>query len=260
MPSYALITPDRFRDRRWRRYRAMPFAAEETAVPLAANELSRAIMHLPVAFTAVPGGDAEDAGAAPVAVLGVSARHNELVSPEGKWFGGYMPAAFRGYPFALQRAADDRVMLCIDESAGLVGDEGEPFFDEAGEPAPETRRVLEFLVKLEAGYRAGRAQGALLRKHGLPTPWRPTVTVAGRRITLGGLQRVDEAALAALAPAALAALRDGGALAMAYAHLYSLQHLGRLVGLAERRAQAASSEASIDELFGEDEEVLSFDL
>ena len=272
MPSYTLITPERFRNRRWRRYRAMPFAAEETAVPLAATELSRALMHLPIAFAPAPraggegdknsDGDKQSDGAVPVAVLGITARRNEWVSPEGKWLGGYVPAAFRGYPFALQRAGDDRVMLCIDESAGLIGDEGEPFFDDAGEPAPETRRVLDFLVKLEAGYRAARVQGALLREHGLLVPWRPTLALGERRVTLAGLERVDEAALRALPAAALAALRDAGALTAVHAQLFSLQHLERVRLLAERRTRAAAAveEARLGELFGDDEEVLSFDL
>jgi hypothetical protein len=54
----------------------------------------------------------------------------------GKWCGAYMPAILRSHPFRIINAPNGGKVLGVDEESGLVGVEGEVFFEEDGKPAP----------------------------------------------------------------------------------------------------------------------------
>jgi hypothetical protein len=258
MAAFKLITPEAFGERRWRRFTDVGFAARDILSTLVLPELPRAMLHMPVALT--PHGE----GYVPAALQGLDKDENLFVGASGRWLGGYMPAAYRAYPFAFTDAGDGRRLLCFDEDSGLLTDgEGEAFFDESGEASEVVRGVVDFLSKLSAARTRSRQCCDLLARHELIVPWPARVTVAGRERVLNGLYRIDEAALQTLPADALAELRDGGALPLIYCQLLSMQNLGRLVQLAEHRAAAAPAfdpeTDSIDELLGRNDEVLSFD-
>ena len=50
MPTFHAIAQSTHADKRWKRYASYAFAAKEALTPLVAQELPRAVLHLPIAF------------------------------------------------------------------------------------------------------------------------------------------------------------------------------------------------------------------
>ncbi len=238
MSSLHPVSVSRHGSRRWLRYSSYAFTAGDAVCPLVAQELPRAAMALPLAFVA----SGEEV--VPVAVLGLQPGRNLFVAPDGRWLGGYVPAAYRGYPFALANTADGQQVLCIDEDSGLLVDrEGEAFFAEDARPAAVLADVLNFLTQVATNRQATRHACTLLREHGVVQPWPVKLQTAEGEQAVAGLLRIDEAALNALPAEAFVALRDAGALSLAFCQLLSMQHLAKLGPLAQAHERAAQAVA-----------------
>lgn len=236
MPNYQPITLESHGKKRWQRYSAYAFAANETVIPLTTVELPKAIMSLPIAFI-------EQAGSfTPVAVLGLQTGNNVFVAPNGSWTGQYyIPAAFRSFPFCLANTLDGQQVMCIDEDSGLLtdGPSGEAFFAEEGQPSQAILDVLNFLKQIGQSRLSTVTACAALQKHALLRPWPITVKTEAGEKQIAGLFQIDEAALNLLASDALLELRQAGALSLAYCQLLSMQHLPVLGQLAEAKAKVA---------------------
>src|SRR5690606_3829018 len=243
MAQLTVISREQHAGKRWKRYTSYSFAAHDAVAPLVAQELPRACMHLPIGFLKT------ENGYQLVAVLGLQPGKNLWVSPDGRWLAGYVPAAYRGYPFALANTEDGQRVLCVREDSGLVNDdEGELFFDEEGQPAKPIQHVLNFLQQVTANAKVTAQLCGVLEEHGLISPWNVQVKSADGEKKVEGLFRVDEAALNALPAEALAAVRDRGAMPLVYCQLLSMQHLHQLGRLA---AHWESVESLVQPVSGE---------
>ena len=232
MTQITAISRERHADKRWKRSESYAFTANDAVAPLVAQELSRACLSMPIGFV-----QTEDAFQL-VAVQGLQAEQNLWLSPDGRWFGPYVPAVYRSYPFALAKSEDDRRVLCIREDSGLITEsEGERFFDEAGQPSQPVQEVLRFLELLANNAQQTAAQCAILMAHHLIQPWNIQLKSGEAEQTVKGLFRVDEAALNALPTKAFEMLRKAGALPLVYCQLLSMQHINTLGKLANRQAQ-----------------------
>ncbi|CAM5507503.1 hypothetical protein ATER59S_03776 [Aquamicrobium terrae] len=230
------VTREAYGARSWLRFSDYRFAASVTLIRLAGAEISHAALAMPLAFAQ---GEGKPAIAA---LLGFAQGQNLFVAPNGRWAGRYVPAAFRGWPFRLLKASDGQATLCFDEASGLLAGpgEGEAFFGPDGQPSEAIRQMLEFLGQVSRSQDAADAACALLAQHGLLEPWPLKVRDGERERAVGGLLRVNEAALNTLSADALLALRSGGALALAYAQLLSMGNVSLLGQLAAAHAGAAS--------------------
>lgn len=250
MPSYVTVSRERHAGKAWQRPSGYSFAAAEAVLPLVAAELPKAALAMPVAFIE------QDGGFRLVAVLSLQPGQSLYVAPDGRWLGGYIPAALRGYPFALLRPdAAAPAILCMDEASGLVAEAGtpgaEPFFGEDGAPAPALQQVLDFLGQVEANRAATERAVAALAAAGAIMPWPLEVETPGGRQAVAGLHRVDEARLNALDDAGFLALRKAGALAIAYAQLLSMGQLGVFKMFAELRMRLAQVQTSQQQAFAD---------
>lgn len=238
MPSFHALSPSTHANQRWRRYTGYAFAAQDALAPLVAQELPRAALHLPIAFAQQ--GDAFT----PVAVQGLASGRNLFVAPDGRWLGGYTPAAYRAYPFALASLADGQQVLAFDEDSGLLTEAGgEPFFEADGSPAKPVQEVLAFLTQVQADRAHTARICQVLAQHALLQPWPITVQGDDGERTVQGLFRIDEPALNALPADVLKAVQQSGALPVAYCQMLSGQHLPRLGELAQAQRKAAAAPA-----------------
>ncbi|MEA1050406.1 SapC family protein [Lamprobacter modestohalophilus] len=258
MKTLQPITLSRHRDWRWRRYSDYRFAEADALAPLVAQELTKAAMSLPIALVA------QERRYSPVAVQALQPGRNLFVGLDGRWLGGYVPAAYRGYPFALATTQDDQQVLCVDEGSGLVLEnaepgEGEPFFDAYEQPAEPLRKVLEFLQQVNTNRAHTAAVCQQLAELELIQPWPLKVQTGEAERPVEGLFRVDEAALNALPADGFEVVRQAGALPLIYCQLLSMQHIGLLGRLAEAH-QKSQERVKLDAsaMFGE-QETLSFD-
>lgn len=236
MVSIQPISRERHKDKRWQRFTSYEFARGEAIAPLVGAEAAKAMQTCPIGFVQ----DGEQF--IPVAVLALQAGRNLFIAPDGKWIGGYIPAALRGYPFRIGQIENGDQLLCIDEDSGLItdGPEGEAFFDENGELSEETKKILEFLGQTHQNRAATMTVCSLLAEHSLIVPWEITVRTAEGDKPLGGLFRIDETALNALETEAFDAIRRSGALPLVYSQLLSMQHMTLLGKLADAHANRAA--------------------
>lgn len=242
MPSLVPISRDSHAGKAWLRYTSCRFAAKRALIPLVAAELANAALAMPLAFV-------EGRGTLHVvAVTSLDPEGNQFVGADGRWLGGYIPAALRGYPFMLLRPEGaPRPVLYVDEDSGLVVDAGvpgaEPFFDGGGMPAPALQLVIDFLGQLEANRAATKQSLAAIAEAGVLTPWSLQVDTPTGSRSVTGLQRVDEARLNALDDHTFLGLRAAGGLAVAYAQLLSMGQLGVFETLTRLQAQISKVHA-----------------
>ncbi len=244
----------------WKPNTRYAFAAQDVLVPLVAQELHRAVLHLPIAFAQcpahtpenAPGGtpepEAPSATLMPVAVLGVPPGRNLLVAADGRWLGEYTPAAYRAYPFALSRLPSGQQTLAFDAGSGLLSTsptEGAAFYDPDGKPSAALQHTMRFLAQVQNNQRLTARLCQLLLQHQLLQPWPIVVRTAQGERTLQGLHRVDEVALNALPAEPLHTLQQAGALTVAYCQLLSMQHLPQLGKRAAGQPPAAAPSATL---------------
>lgn len=258
MPNIQAITRERHANQRWRRYNSYSFAAADALSPLVVQEMPKATLSLPIGFIAAEG------GYQPVAIQGLKPGKNLFVAADGRWVGSYVPAAYRGYPFALARAGDGKQVLCIDEGSGLLSaSDGEPFFGEDGQPGKAVTDVLKFLNQIDGNRQVTRHICALLQKHNLIQPWKIVLQGEDGEQKVEGLYRIDEAAMNRLPAEAFMELRDAGALLLAYCQLLSMLHLPMLGQLAAAHAKAATPPPAqgldLESLFMAGGDTLKFD-
>ncbi|MFC0266594.1 SapC family protein [Kushneria aurantia] len=262
MPRYIALSSLRHAEHGWLANPDYTFAAERPLAELVAEEMPHALPTLPLAF--LPEGGEWRL----VSLLSLDARHNLFVHPDGRWLGGYIPAALRSYPFALlpvERSA--KKALCFDEESGLLlehAEGGQRFFTPEGELNGSTYQVMNFLQQLDQRRRTTRRAVTRLAEAELIVPWEISLDgEEGQRQAVEGLYRLDEAALRALPGEKLSQLADGGALSIAYAQLFSqhrLPGLSRLVALQKKLGeQQQSAVADVESLMNEGDDDLTFD-
>lgn len=235
------ITAERYSKKRWIRYTNYKFAAEDAVAPLVVQELSKAVMHLPICF--IPDGESFLLAA----VQGLQPGKNLCVSPDGRWLVGYTPAAYRAYPFAVAKAQDETQLICFDEDSGLLDDEnGELFYEEDGQLAQGINNVVSFLTEVTKNRLITVRICAALQEHNLIQPWPVKIQAENGEHTVNGLYQVDEAALNDLSIEAFDQLRKAGAIPVAYCQLLSMQHLQRLGELAKAHLKAAAPPPGLD--------------
>jgi hypothetical protein len=232
VPRYVPLSRTAHAAMRWNRFTDYRFASSLAVVPIAAMETGRAAATLPIVFARAGG------GLTTMVLVGLEPGRNLFVDAAGQWQGDYVPSMLRAQPFALVRNGGQSV-LCFDEASPLISPTGaEPMFTEGGELSDAVRQTGEFLQQLQQARETTDKACAALERHGCLLPFSPPGPAEGVASRLGGLLRVGEKKLNQVDGAALAELRDCGALSLAYCHLVSLHRLSALVRMSAQRAQA----------------------
>lgn len=202
------------------------YAAKEMLVPVTAGELPLLQREYVIAFS-----QGEDS--LPHALLSVEKGVNAYVRSDGLWAARYVPAHVRRYPFHLATLAAEegqspeqrRFTVLIDENASQLGD-GELLFTEEGAPTPQLARIQDVLVNLQRDLERTRELVRHLDHAKVLTTKMITFPRAdGRKVNVEGLRVVDLQALGSLNGDVMAKLVTSGAMALVYAHLFSLENL-----------------------------------
>lgn len=239
-------------------------AAHDRAAPVLLDEVPQLLPYMPLGFIR----DAtRPAGFTLIVLQGLDSSRNLYLHPvTAKWLTGYVPACYRGYPFALGKdASSGRQVLCIDQDSGLLRDPAEPgdipVFGPDGEPSQSMRDTLAFLQAREAGLARTQQAVDALDRHGLIEPWPLSVEQAEGKTALQGLHRIKQGALSALTGDALAELNGCEALKLAYAQPFSMPRLSHLQKLSRLHSttEADGQGDNIDALFEAGDEDIHFD-
>lgn len=209
------------------------FAAKTNSIPLVAAEFTEAQREFPIVFA-----KGTEGGFAPVMLLGLRNAENLFVTADGRWDARFVPAFIRRYPFAPADVGDDRMVICVDESAACLQDkEGEEIFASAGETL-----LMQHVVSLLQAYQAQaqRTQTFCKRLSDLNLLMESNAQAQlpdGRTFHLSGLYVVDEKRLQVLDKEKINELFNLGELPFIYAHLMSLGNLQRLIDKLSERSR-----------------------
>jgi len=217
------------------------FMAKTHFMPITATEFGSASGSYPVIFA----GDDRT----PLAVMGIRASENLFI--EDGQFNNlyYMPAFARRYPFVLAGdQANDRFVVCVDENAECVTNKNpaQAFFD-GDEPTKFTSEAFEFLKQFEQDRRATELMVDRFKELDLFEQKEmnfqgnnPDGSLADKQKIADYFAITDEK-IRALDDKVLREFMDNGYLAVAYAHMLSLNNWQRLVNMTLTRAQAETA-------------------
>lgn len=198
------------------------FAGQTQFIPAVVDEFVPACRELAIVF--MPGTGRPNA----VFVVGFSAGHNLLVTPEGEWDGSYVPAFVRRYPFIRGDVEGSEPIICIDPTYdGLNEERGEAFFDGEAQ-TPYLQAQVGFVNAYFEASRRSEEFADLMQKLELMKTVSIDVKSPGNSLALHGMQAIDEEKLNALPAKEFERLRKAGWLPAIYAHLISLGSIGRL--------------------------------
>ncbi len=200
-----------------------PVIATTHAIPATVDEFSLLARHYPIIFAV---GD----NPVPLALMGLTEGVNTFMDEDGRALNPdiYLPAYIRRYPFLLARLRpdSDELSLCFDPTAGAIGefDEGEPLFEENGDPSKATKAILEFCEQFETAGQRTAAFVDELQKSGLLMEGEVAIQPEGatQPFVYRGFRMVDEDKLRNLRGDELRKFNQSGLLPVLYAHLFSL--------------------------------------
>ncbi|NLY59607.1 MAG: SapC family protein [Gammaproteobacteria bacterium] len=247
--------------------RGYQHTAGDCLVNILLAELPRLLPHYLLGFTL----DAQGA-AQPVALLGLAEGNNLYLHPDGRWLADYVPAALRGYPFALVQppqtdlSAGQSVLSLAQIELLPEGQTGQPLMDAAGQLTPTVAATADFLQSCQHNRQQTLAAARQLAAAGLLIPWplKVKLQVDQQPVPLSGLHCVDMQRLDSLDASTYASLQ-GAPMELAYAQHFAMTNTEQLSRRALFHAQhiaatpTADSADTIDHLFGDgDDDNLNF--
>jgi len=191
------------------------------ALPLTVDEFILAQRSFPIVFSA---GDE----AVPLALFGLNEGVNLFVNEDGQFNpGAYVPAYARRYPFMLAqlRPESQELSLCFDPTSESVGSfaEGDALFD-GDQPTETTRNILSFCEQFEMAVQRTAAFVKELSETKLLIDGELTIQPDGadQPFIYRGFRMISEEAVNDLRGDVARKLVKSGAMALIYAHLFSL--------------------------------------
>ncbi|MCM8556406.1 SapC family protein [Sphingomicrobium sediminis] len=225
----------------------MPAAANVHAVPVTVEEIPLLQRHYPVVFSA---GD----NMVPIVLMGLNEGANAFLDKDGKPIDEsiYLPGYLRRYPFMLARMRQDQedLTLCVDPTAGIIGDfkDGEPLFD-GDQPSEAIQRVLKFCEGFETGAQRTAAFVKELKDMDILMDGEVAIQPAGmeKPYVYRGFKMINEEKFRDLSGDKLRKMNQNGMLAIVMAHLFSL---GQIREVFTRQVRAGKGPVSVEELEG----------
>lgn len=218
------------------------FLGQAHVVPITVNEFGVAAGSYPVIFAG--------AEKTPLAVMGARAGENVFTSPQGDVDPEvYLPAFVRRYPFVFANdQAQDRLVLCIDRAAPMIGENAEVPLFSGNEPSQYTQEAMEFCKEFERHRRTTDTFVKTLTELNLFET--KTVTLTNRKPDGTEEQQVvaeyfavDEDKVTNLPNEQFLKLKESGMLGPVYAHMISLLQWPKVIQRAMYRFTAQQEAA-----------------
>jgi hypothetical protein len=216
-----------------RRFTDLTPTANMNAVFVTAIEFADVCREYPIVYVRAGKDDNDQDLIAPMAVLGLVPNENLYLQPGGGWKALYQPAYFRRYPFGMASIGPGQMAICFDQGfEGFSQTEGEPLFDDKGDPTEFMQGVQRFVEEYETEVQRTRAFCADLLKAGLLQDMRFDATLPdGQTLGVDGFLAIDEKKLAELPDTTLVEWHRNGYLGLVHAQQISLGLMRRLVEL-----------------------------
>ena len=220
------------------------FARNQHFVPVLATEIAPAALCYPVIFA----GDDRS----PIAVMGLNEGENVFYDLDGLLRPDvYLPAYVRRYPFTAATAdGGERMVICIDRGADVIGENPDlPFFVN-GELTQYSKDCIKFCEDFEADRAKSlqfvnrmRLLDLFEHREATFTPRMADGSI-GETQVVAGFFAISEIKLNALPVETYIELRDLGYMQVIYSHLMSMMHWDRLIGATIARRMEIDAKAA----------------
>lgn len=218
---------------RFKPLQSFDYASHLHASVLAGNEFFAASHDFPVVFIKNSKGEVT-----PIAVLSLVREGHSL----GDWKELYVPASVRRYPFVMD--SKDSVLYFDQQCGALQEGEGEPLFNEEGEPSQFLNEVLVFNKNLDDMLKMTGEFAKTLEEKELLEPYKGQVRVNDQVVKLEHYLVVNEKKFhETLSEEEIVDWYRKGWIAWTYAHLSSLKSMSKVVARLPRTEPEASAEA-----------------
>jgi hypothetical protein len=216
------------------------FASKFHIASVMVHEFVRAASVYPIVFLE----DQSQDEFRPVTLLSLDSGENLFVGSDGKWQSSYVPAIIRRYPFALAKMPEqDNYTVCIDEDSEYVGTEdGQPLFNESGEPTEVIENVKRYLGELQQMEAFTKEFCHFLAENNLFTPLNMRVKASDEIKNVTGCYVINEERLNNLSDKKSLDIKAKRYLAPIYAHLTSLSQIERLALLKQGISDISKAE------------------
>ena len=209
-----------------RRLEKAPMIGATHAFPVTVDEFGLLQRSYPIVFSL-------GENPIPLALMGLNEGTNSFLDENGLPRNPdlYIPAYLRRYPFLLARLRPetDELSLCFDPTSGVVGDfeDGEPLFDDDGQPSQATKAILQFCEQFETAGQRTAAFMEELTKSGLLMDGEVAIQPQGSEqpFVYRGFQMVDEEKVRELRGDELRKMNQNGMLSLVFAHMFSLAQI-----------------------------------
>ena len=251
------VTPETCAGQSWGIPQDFRFANGIALVPLVAAELPAAQAEFPIVIKRTA------SGLSLLAVIAAAGQRSPFVDANHAWRARYTPFLLRFYPFVRNATtADTEGGLAIYEDPDLFSPrpDGHWFYNDDGIRNPVLDQIEDDLGRFVSASADTAAALQALDDAGVLEPFDPLRYVADLKMTDTDLLQIDEERLKSLPAPTFIALRDADAIPVAYCHLLSLQHLGKLLEEPAQTAQAVQQGARAEDKtsFKEKEEIAAF--
>ncbi|MES2905198.1 MAG: SapC family protein [Pseudomonadota bacterium] len=200
----------------------VPKLGQTHAVPVTVEEFTHAQRSFPIIFS-----DGDEP--VPLVLMGLNEGVNTFIDADDKPIEtlAYMPAYLRRFPFILAKLqpTSDELSLCFDPTSGAFSeDDGQPLFDDQGQPSELTRNILQFCEQFETAGLRTQAFMTDLKASGLLMEGEVSIQPDGveQPFLYRGFKMIDEQKLRDLRGDELRKMNQSGMLPLIYAHLMSL--------------------------------------
>ncbi|MCO4785273.1 MAG: SapC family protein [Marinomonas atlantica] len=267
MSNWHALSKEKHANAGWVSPTGYPQAKTDAIAPLLMAEMGHAMAYYPFAFAPIEGGVYRLN-----VLMSFESETNLFVNFQSKWMVPYVPAVYRSYPFNMMQNTEGGHVLAVDVDSEFFHESAESedqvVLSDDGQPSDSLKPLIEFMQQRLLQQQQTDQLVAQLVEKNLVEEW-PIELKYGpddedvRK--LAGLYRINEKALQELPETELSELAKSGALAIAYAQLFSLARLKdlqtRYVQFKQQtQQQAAPEEIDLDKLFDgdSDSDVFSF--
>ena len=230
------VNPAEVPDLRLDREHGHSFAAKTQTIPIGLGEFEAAARSYPILYTPGP-------NPVPVALVGLDARGNLFVGPDGKWRADtYIPAYVRCFPFVLiDDPATGSTFIGMETTAPCLGTTvGDRLFED-GKPTQLMNDAIGLCTTVRDNIASAAAMARALAAEGLLEDEEAHVTfTGGGDLHIRGFQLLRTDRLDGVSDATFLEWRRRGWLGPIFAQLYSSAQWSRLIDLASAERVAAA--------------------
>ena len=207
----------------------LKFCQNDTFCYLLLEETERVAAEAPIVFLKNDQGSFSHA-----MLLSLEPGQNKFLNNNLRWTGGYLPAIYRCYPFALlTEETSQKQILGFDPSFSVVTDHPKSdnvrLFDDDGSNSKHLKNIIVFLNAVQAQKKQTRVAMKAIETLNIIEEWKLQLSLNGQKRDLTGLWKISKEKFNSLSNAEHNKLRDVGALTIIYSHFVSQFTLHNLV-------------------------------